>query len=351
MPRSSQRLAPWVVAATAAAAMGACDRGGRPSPPASLDDQSFWSLSASLSEPSGEFSHSDNLVSNEGLFPHTVRLLSPSGGVYVGVGPEQNFSYIARLRPAMAFIVDIRRENLNLHLMYKALFELSADRAGFVSRLFSRHAARSLDARSSVDEIFAAIAGVAPDSVLRDATRRAVRERLVDTHQWPLTAEDLQWIEHALDAFFSDGPGIHYGRSRENEMRAPSYQALMTATDIWGEARSYLASEDAFRFVKDLHGRNLIVPIVGDFSGPRAIRAVGDYVRQRGSVVTAFYASNVEVYLTRLQAYRYCVNLASLPVGRDTVFIGSRGRVPMGTKLETCAMRPGGTVPSFVPPL
>ena len=62
----------------------------------------------------------------------------PSGGVYIGVGPEQNFSYIARLRPAMAFIIDIRRENLNLHLFYKALFEVSSDRADFVSRLFSR---------------------------------------------------------------------------------------------------------------------------------------------------------------------------------------------------------------------
>jgi hypothetical protein len=133
-------------------------------------------------------------------------------------------------------------------------------------------------------------------------------------------------------------------------MSAPTYQMLMTATDIWGEARSYLATEDAFRFVKDLHARNLVVPVVGDFSGPHAIRAVGDYVRQRGAVVTAFYGSNVEVYLSRQQAYRYCVNLASLPVGRDTVFIGSRGRVPMSAKLETCAQRPGGAPPSFVAP-
>ena len=56
----------------------------------------------------------------------------------MGVGPEQNFTYIAVTRPAIAFIVDIRRGNLDLHLMYKALFELSADRADFVSRLFSR---------------------------------------------------------------------------------------------------------------------------------------------------------------------------------------------------------------------
>ena len=60
------------------------------------------------------------------------------GGVYLGVGPEQNFTYIAALKPKMVFITDIRRGNLHMQLMYKALFELSADRAEFVSRLFTK---------------------------------------------------------------------------------------------------------------------------------------------------------------------------------------------------------------------
>ena len=67
--------------------------------------------------------------------------------VYLGVGPEQNFTYIAALKPAMVFIVDVRRGNLQLHLMYKALFELSADRADFVARLFSKERPAGLTAR------------------------------------------------------------------------------------------------------------------------------------------------------------------------------------------------------------
>ena len=43
------------------------------------------------------------------------------------------------------FIVDVRLENRSLHLLYKALFELSTDRADFVSRLFSRGAPADLD--------------------------------------------------------------------------------------------------------------------------------------------------------------------------------------------------------------
>ena len=68
------------------------------------------------------------------LAPHVeARAASISASV-----PEQNFTYIAALKPKMAFIIDIRRGNLQLHLMYKALFELSSDRADFIFRLFSR---------------------------------------------------------------------------------------------------------------------------------------------------------------------------------------------------------------------
>ena len=128
--------------------------------PSRLGDQEFWALVTELSEPGGSF-RSDNLLSNESrlqlVIPDLLKTVKP-GGVYVGVGPEQNFTYIAALQPSMAFIVDIRRGNLQLHLMYKALFELSADRADFVSRLFSRQEPDGLRASSTPSEIFDAYA-------------------------------------------------------------------------------------------------------------------------------------------------------------------------------------------------
>ena len=108
--------------------------------PARLTDQEFWTLSATLSEPNGFF-RSENLVSNEHTFQYVVPALQQSakpGGVYLGVAPDQNFTYMLATRPAIAFIVDIRRGNLQLHLMYKALFELASDRVDFIFRLFSR---------------------------------------------------------------------------------------------------------------------------------------------------------------------------------------------------------------------
>jgi hypothetical protein len=319
-----------------AASSGCRTAARRGSLPTQLTDEQFWRLSTSVSEPAGAFTLSDNLVSNETLYVHLVRTLHPMGGVYIGVGPEQNFSYIARLRPALAFIIDIRQENRNLHLMYKALFELSADRADFVSRLFSRERPAGLGPKTTVQALFAKYETARPDNRLYEESARMVRDRLLAVHRLSLSAEDLAWIESALGRFQSEGPDIHYSRSHPGRSPDPSYRTLMTAMDVSGQNGSYLATEERFTFLKDLHAKNLIVPAVGDFAGPKAIRHVGDYIREHAGTVSAFYASNVEVYLSRQQTAAFCGSLAALPYHSRTWFIGSKAMRPLTSKLEAC---------------
>src|SRR5262245_22740431 len=114
--------------------------------PDRLTDQEFWRIASEFSEPDGVF-RSENLLSNEQYFQWALDDLiktTKPGRVYMGVGPEQNFTYIAALKPQLAIIIDIRRGNLDLQLVYKALFELSKDRPEFVSRLFARKRPDSL---------------------------------------------------------------------------------------------------------------------------------------------------------------------------------------------------------------
>src|SRR5262245_6795491 len=181
--------------------------------PQRLSGAEFWKPSTDLSEPDGTF-RSDNLVSNElfmqRIIPDLIRVVRP-GRVYLGVGPEQNFTYIAAIKPAMAFIVDIRRGNLRLHLMYKALFELSEDRADFVSRLFSMKRRAGLSKRSTVQESFAAF----EDPQLRSEELykqnvAAIRDVLVKKQALGLSAEELTGIENVYQEFYSRGPDIHY---------------------------------------------------------------------------------------------------------------------------------------------
>jgi hypothetical protein len=321
------------------AALLACGRGAdRGTLPAELSDEAFWRLSTSLSEPPGAFRHSDNLVSNELLFVHAVQRLRPRGGVYVGVGPEQNFSYIARIQPVMAFIIDIRQENRNLHLLYKALFESSRNRVEFVSRLFSREPAGP-DAASSVQDLFAALAVTPPSSSLLTATTQLVRDRLLGTHKLPLLAEDLASIDYVLNAFFTHGPAIDYGSTRPQSDPHPSYQTLMSARDLGGQSRSFLASEAAFSYVKQMQEKNLIVPVVGDFGGAGVIDRIGAYVGEHRATISAFYSSNVEVYLSNQQMNAYCRSLAHLPIDERTTFISSKWLRPFAIKVKGCSPR------------
>lgn len=315
--------------------MPACTR--QQAPVSALTDQEFWTLSQTLSEPPGAFTLSDNLVSNEPHVAENARRLPAAGGVYIGVGPEQNFSYIARLRPSMAFIVDIRRENLILHLFYKALFELSADRADFVARLFSRPRPAGLGPESTAAGIFDQFDGMVPSAEQRQWNERVVRDWLVTTRGLPLDSNDLEWLSRIFTAFFTDGPSIQFWGRPDAAGSTPSFRRLMTTPDGSGQSRSFLATEEAFRVVKDLHARNMIVPVIGDFGGPQALRRVGDEVRKRGQVVTAFYGSNVAVYLSRRQMRTYCSSLAALPAARNAWFIERDSVRTLSSKLKTCA--------------
>ena len=300
--------------------------------PARLTDQEFWKLSSDLSEPNGSF-RSDNLLSNElwlqYVIPDLTRVAKPDR-VYIGVGPEQNFTYITALKPKMAFIVDIRRGNLNLHLMYKALFELSTDRAEFVSRLFAKPRPEGLGPKSTATELFAAYREIDSSEALYKQHLKAIEDHLLTKHAFALSLGDLRGIEYIYHAFYAYGPELRYssrgGRfGRPFGRRGqPTYADLMVANDGQGQQRSYLASEETFLFLKELEARNMLVPVVGDFGGPKAIRAVGQYLKENGATVSAFYLSNVEQYLIQDDIWtNFCGNAATLPLDETSTFIRS----------------------------
>jgi hypothetical protein len=304
--------------------------------PSRLTDQAFWKLSNDLSEPNGYF-RSENLVSNEHTYQYVIPALVESvkpGGVYLGVAPDQNFTYMIAARPKMAFIVDIRRGNLLQHLMYKAVFELSPDRAEFVSRLFSKTRPAGLGPKSTVAEIFTAYARVRmndQDYQKRyEENLRTIRDHLTKKHGFALTAADQEQLAAIYYAFFWEGPGIRYTTSpggfssRGGGGNFPSYEEMMMQTDWEGNARSYLASEENYQFVKSLEDRNLIVPVVGNFAGQKALRAVGQYIRDHGATVSAFYVSNVEQYLFQDGLWNgFADNVATLPLDDKSTFIRS----------------------------
>jgi hypothetical protein len=296
--------------------------------PAQLTDEAFWTLVGDLSEEGGYF-RSDNLISNEDAFQQVIptlrQRLSP-GGVYVGVGPDQNFTYLVAVQPRMAFIVDIRRQNMLLHLMYKALVELSPDRVELLSRLFSRPRPADAAAAWSAHALFEAFGGETPREDLYRANLAAIEDRLLRAHRFTLSSDDLAAIQYVYRAFYAGGPDLRYSYPRQfgGARMFPSYAELMMETDGDGEPHSYLASETNYQVLRTYELKNLVVPVVGDFGGGKALRSIGGYLKAHGATVSLFYTSNVEQYLFQSSAWRrFFDNVGRLPVDDNSAMLRS----------------------------
>ena len=302
--------------------------------PSRLDDAEFWKLTDDLSEEGGSF-RSDNFLSNEAgyqaVIPELLARVKP-GGVYMGVAPEINFTYITALKPHMAFVIDIRRGNTHEHLLYKALFEMSADRADFLSKLFSRKRPAGLTTKSTVEELFAAYDQVQASEELYQQNYKAVIDWLTRKHSFKLHAEDPEGIDYVYkEAFFRGGPYLNYSFGSGGGMggmNTPTYEGLMVATDGAGENRGFLSTEERWSWMKDFETKNLLVPVTGNFAGPKAIRAVGTYVRDHGGTVTTFYLSNVEQYLQGQLWENFCASVATLPLDDTSTYIYSGRGAP-----------------------
>ena len=285
--------------------------------PSQLSDAEYWKMVSEFSEPSGYYEYNvvtSNEVSYQYVVPNLIKR-ARFGGVYLGVGPEQNFTYIAAVQPKIAFIFDIRRDMLFVHLMYKTIFEMSADRVEFVANLFARKAPAQLTAESSVQTIFQAFARVPADRTLAEERFKDIMDRLKTRHRFPLSAQDEMGIRTIYMTFVREGV-VNFSSS----FLSPGYAALMTLTDGAGKNWSFLAGKENYERIRTMHQKNLIVPLVGDFGGPKAIRAVGQYLKDRGATVNVFYISNVEDYIGNKWP-QYTSNIAFLPVEPSSSFI------------------------------
>ena len=289
---------------------------------------SFAALVQRLSEPGGDFD-TDNLISNERSYLHVIPALKAArvvGGAYVGVGPDQNFSYIAQVRPTLAFIVDVRRDNLLLHLLFKALFAQARNRAEYICLLMGRTVPDRVESwqDAALDKILAYIDGTMPNPTSVDSLRRRLDDAM-KKFGIPLAPADLATVDRFHRTFIKSGLSLQFeSRGRPPRSYYPTYRELLLETDRDGQRWSFLASERDFQFVRALQARDGVVPVVGDFGGPHAIRAIGALLAERRERISAFYVSNVEMYIFRDGGFaRFAENLSHLPRDRRSSIIRS----------------------------
>jgi len=299
----------------------------------------FAGLIERLSERGGDFG-GDNLISNEQSYLQVLPALvtaGTTGGVYLGVGPDQNYTYIGQIKPVAAYLIDIRRDNMLLHLLFKALFSLSSTRVEYLSLLAARPSPANLESwrGADVERVVAHIDAARP---LPDSPRLALQARVetvIAGFGVPLSASDKATVDGFHREFMQAGLSLVF-RARGLPARDyyPSFRDLLLESDPLGRRLSFLADESAFHYVKSLHARDLIVPVVGDVAGTRAMRAIATHIAGKGEAVSSFYISNVEQYLFQQGRFgAFVENVKLFPLTAQatmirSVFPSGFGRLP-----------------------
>ena len=249
------------------------------------------------SEPPGYF-FSDNVVSNESsLLQAADELLRiPKGLAYLGVGPEQNLTYLALVEPRLAFIVDARRDNARLHFLYRAIFEEAADRSEFLLLLLGRQRTMDVQAGAPIGALLDWVERCPrPEAAFANAHARAIGrlERL----GLPLGFWDRVRLRALHRRFFERQMAVSFELVPPNGKTYPPLRQLLQSETADGRQLGFLASETAYRKVRALEMEGRVVPMVGDLAGPHTLRRIATELRRKSLVLGTAYLSNVEQYL------------------------------------------------------
>jgi hypothetical protein len=297
-------------------------------PPGKPPNRSPPDLFVSLAERERDYLP-NNYVSSETSQLQVAPLLLERhrrGGAYIGVGAEQNYSYIALVEPEVAFIIDPRRSIVMLHLLYKAMFDEARTRSEFVSYMVGRpyDASDEPPGNAGVADVIAHVEDLGRFAELRKTTLARLTDRITTKYGFKLTAKDRATLaeinqafyDHGFDIRFEQTSGVDPGYVKFRDqlaLRAPNRQEL-----------GFLARDRSFRYVQRMHRENRIFVLTGDLAGDKALSGIAAYLRAEQIPLRTFYLSNLEEPLFAQKAWKKWVkNLEALPTDEEAVFIRS----------------------------
>jgi len=270
-------------------------------------------------------SYQNYLVSNELGHQNVILGLQQytnCNGIYIGIGTEQNFSYIAVTRPSFAFIVDNRKENQNLHYLFKACFELASSRQEYLSILFSKPLKNDAGLKSLRDLVhyFLKIEG----DIYYFNRNWDLLCKKIQKYRTNLSDNDLDQIYSMYRDFFEYNLFL---RTR-NDLTSwqgwlyPTYRDFLLATDQNGRNWNFLNDDWQFQRLKTMQTNNLIIPIVGDLTGEQSLSTIAEFAKKRRKSITTIYISNAEQFIFEEKLFdQYMNNIKNLPKNSSSLLI------------------------------
>lgn len=251
---------------------------------------------------------------NEINYLDSLNEISTRGGVYLGVATEPvNFTYIAKVRPELAVLVDINPAVSRIHLPLKgALMEIAETRLEFLSYVLGRPLAGQAIPQFKTPQDYYNFFAKTPES-------KSFREQI-----W-------QRISHRLDPevrseayqIWMDNFGIEAdkGQTAADALLGKYLYWNMGVTDQAGRHTAWLASEKDYSYIRDLWLAGRIKGVTGDLSGG-VMRNLAGLVEKIDQEISCMYISNCEDPLEingRLMAFKRVIKALPWKFGAQIV--------------------------------
>lgn len=270
------------------------------------------------------------LVSNETDYQRILPLLNMTvspNGIYIGVGADQNFTFMATTHPSFSFIIDYHPENQYLHHLFKTCFELAPTRQAYLSILFSKPLTPEIKNNQAVSlsELVTYFDGVESADDLFDQNGPLIRASL-NRFKPTLPDEALDTIDRMRGLFRLHHSGLktRLDTATWQGRPYPAYRDCLLAVDNEGRNWHFLNSNDRYARIKKMQEQNRIIPVVGDWSGEKTLRELASFTEKRGKTVSVLYVSNVEEFLFREGRFEaYMENIERLPVDANSLIVRS----------------------------
>jgi hypothetical protein len=220
------------------------------------------------------------VVSNEARHDLFFPFIENKGGIYVGVASDPNYTLIAVAKPEFAFLLDIDRQVIDMHAIYK-VFLAASDDPETMRRRWSKR-----ELRRSVDLLEEGLANEEPKA----------RKRIIDLF------EEVHEIVHE-----------NLGKVAQRERD--------------GKGTSWLSNDEYYGYIRRMFevGRVRVMP--GNLLGANTMASIAAAARELELPVRVFYPSNAEDYFGYGDGYRN--NVRGLPIDDTSVVIRTIATNPL----------------------
>ncbi len=213
------------------------------------------------------------IITNEDRHDLYIPAIRDLGGVYLGVGSNQNYEMIGWAKPTFAVLIDFDQMVVDIHKLYKVAFEHAESPDQFIEFWSSGQS---------------------------DRLRQFVRAAFPDDRQFLAVMKARRYAGQRIYK------KLQRTQRRHKRQKLASY---LTDAGQYGDVR---------RQVQTGH----VIAIRGDFTGTKTMRALGDLLKKHRQTVRVFYISNCEQYFKYDSNFRHNIN--SLPVDTASLILRTR---------------------------